>query len=104
MKLLICIILFFILLGFTSSQKIASDCTCEGIKLYGNVKIVDSFEDFRVEFVDSFEDLDVQFVDAFPDECGKWRLVETFPDFTIKIVDAFPDFTIRKVEAFPGIK
>ena len=47
--------------------------------LYGKVKIVESFPDIKVQIVESFEDLDVKIVESFPDQCGKIKLVESFP-------------------------
>ncbi|WP_202804462.1 hypothetical protein [Baaleninema simplex] len=32
---------------------------------------------------------------------GKVRVVESFPDLTVKIVDAFPDLNVQVVDAFP---
>lgn len=84
-------------------DKVGKDCKLKGKKLYGDVKVVDSFPDFEVKRVDAFADLHVKVVDAFPDACGRWRFVDSFPDFTIKYVDAFPDFTIKNVDAFPGV-
>ncbi len=81
-----------------------ANCTCKGIPLYGNVKVVESFADFDVKVVEAFPDIEVKVVEAFPDACGKWKFVDAFPDFTIRYVDAFPDFTVRYVEAFPGTK
>lgn len=85
------------------SKKVGPDCTFKGKRLYGKVKYVSSFPDFKVKVVSSFPDLKVKHVDAFPDSCGKWKVVESFPDFTVQIVDSFPDFTIRHVDAFPGL-
>jgi hypothetical protein len=79
------------------------DCECKGVPLYGKVKIVNSFPDFKVKIVESFPDLKVKLVDSFPDSCGKWKIVDSFPDFTIQFVDSFPDFTIKMVESFPGM-
>ena len=79
------------------------DCECNGIPLYGDVKIVNSFPDFKVKVVNSFPDLNVKLVDSFPDSCGRWRIVDSFPDFTVQFVDSFPDFTIRMVDSFPGM-
>jgi hypothetical protein len=83
--------------------KVDGDCAFNGKKLYGDVKVVDSFPDFEVKVVDSFADLHVKRVDSFPDACGRWRFVDSFPDFTIKYVDAFPDFEIKYVDSFPGL-
>lgn len=71
--------------------------------LYGKVKVVQAFADYKVKIVSAFPDLKVKTVDAFPDAAGEWQFVDAFPDFTITFVDAFPDFTIQYVEAFPGI-
>ena len=78
-------------------------CALDGIPLWGDVQVVDSFPDFTVRIVDSFPDLDVQRVDSFPDSCGRWRFVDSFPDFKIQFVDSFPDLEIRLVTAFPGL-
>jgi hypothetical protein len=72
-------------------------------RLYGKVRIVEHFADYKVKIVDHFADLHVQWVDHFPDSAGKWKRVDNFPDFTIQIVDHFPDFTIKLVDHFPGV-
>jgi len=87
----------------TASDDKVTDCKCKGIPLYGKVKFVNSFPDFKVKIVDSFPDLKVKIVDAFLDACGKWKIVDAFPDFTVQIVESFPDFTIKMVESFPGM-
>lgn len=79
------------------------NCTFNGIPLHGNVKIVESFADIKVQIVNSFPDLNVKVVESFPDDCGEWKLVESFPDFTIQIVTSFPDIKIKYVESFPGV-
>lgn len=71
-------------------------------KIYGKIKIVDSFPDYKVKVVSNFADLHVKLVSHFPDEPGKWKIVENFPDFKIQFIDSFPDFTIKFVENFPG--
>lgn len=80
-----------------------SDCSFNGIQLYGNVQVVEAFPDIKVQVVSAFPDLKVQVVQAFPDQCGQWQFVEAFPDFKIQFVDAFPDIKIQYVEAFPGL-
>jgi hypothetical protein len=82
---------------------VSSDCTFGGKKLYGDIKVVTSFPDFEVKVVDSFADLHVKTVESFADSCGRWRMVDSFPDFTIRYVDSFPDFTIKRVDSFPGL-
>jgi len=78
-------------------------CTFKGKKMYGKVKVVTSFPDFKVKKVTSFPDLKVKKVDSFPDSCGKWKFVDSFPDFKIQWVDSFPDFQVEFVESFPGV-
>lgn len=78
--------------------KRAADPGC----LYGRVKVVTAFPDYRVQVVDAFPDLRVQKVEAFPDTCGKWQMVDSFPDFTVQYVDGVPDLRIQFVGAFPG--
>lgn len=70
--------------------------------LYGRVKVVESFPDYRVQVVTAFPDLRVRKVTAFPDTCGKWQMVDSFPDFTVQYVDSFPDLRIQFVDSFPG--
>ena len=84
-------------------EPIDDDCRCECIPLYGKVKVVEAFADFKVKIVGSFPDLKVKTVSAFADECGEWQFVESFPDFTVQFVESFPDFTIQFVENFPGL-
>ena len=80
-----------------------SKCTCRDIKLYGKVKMVESFPDLKVKITDSFPDLKVKAVGSLPDDCGEWQFVESFPDFTIKYVESHPDIKIKFVESFPGM-
>ncbi len=81
----------------------AEDCTLNGIALMGDVRVVDSFPDLKVQIVDGFPDLKVKLVTSFPDKCGLWKMVDSFPDFTIKFVDSFPDLQIKYVDSFPGL-
>jgi len=78
-------------------------CEMDGIGLFGEVEIVDSFPDFKVQVVDSFPDLKVQRVDSFPDSCGQWKMVSGSGKIKIQYVDSFPDFTIQFVDSFPGL-
>ena len=79
-------------------------CSCENIPLYGKVKVVDSYPDFKVKIVESYPDLEVKIVESNASECGKWEFVESYPDFTVKFVESYPDFTIKYVESYPGIR
>ena len=101
--LVLLIVLLSLRQQLQASGAVAKDCTFNGKPLYGSVKIVDAFPDFKVQVVDAFADLKVKRVDAFADSCGEWKVVDAFPDFTVKIVDAFPDFKIKYVDAFPGL-
>ncbi len=86
-----------------AAKNIDKDCTFKGKKMWGKVKVVKSFPDFKVKVVKSFADLHVKKVTSFPDKCGRWQFVDSFPDFTIKYVDSFPDFEIKWVDSFPGV-
>jgi hypothetical protein len=86
-----------------AAGKISPNCTFNGLKLYGKVKVVKAFPDLKVQVVDAFPDLKVQRVNNFPDACGKWQMVDTFPDLKIQLVKAFPDIKIKYVTAFPGL-
>jgi hypothetical protein len=84
---------------------IGCDCTLKGIELWGKVKEVTAFPDFKVKVVQGFEDLKVKKVESFANSCGEWEFLEpneSFPDFTIEFVQSFPDFTIR-YDSFPGL-
>lgn len=94
---------------FASDVKIDKDnCTItkDGkiYKLYGKVKIVDSFEDIKVKIVDSSEDADIRIVDSFENTCGKVKIVDSFEDVKVKIVDSFEDIKIKIVDSFEGVK
>ena len=45
--------------------------------IYGRIRFVTSFPDYKVKVVDSFADLHVQVVDSFPDKPGRWQMVES---------------------------
>ena len=88
-------IILYVLFAFAiTCQLVAADvkidkdnCTItkdgKTYKLYGKVKIVDSFEDIKVKIVDSFEDVEIKIVDAFEDSCGKVKIVEHFEDVKV---------------------
>lgn len=86
-----------------SDDCITKDGYFRGIKLAGNVKVVERFADFKVKVVDHFPDLNVKVKDRFASEPGEWRFVERCPDFTVQFVSSFPDFTIKYVSSFPGV-
>lgn len=77
-------------------------CTLNGFPLYGNVEVVESFPDLKVQLVESFPDLKVEVVESFPDDCGQWKFVDSFPDVKIQYVESFPDLKVKMVTSFPG--
>lgn len=83
--------------------KVKDDCTFNGIKLAGKVKVVESFPDVRVKAVTSFPDIKVKKVSSFADECGEWQFVDSFADFKIQYVESFPDVEIAWVDSFAGL-
>ena len=80
------------------------DCTFNGIKLAGKVKVVDSFPDIRVQVVRRFPDVKVKRVKSFASDCGEWQFVDSFADFKIQYVDSFPDVEVAWVDSFPGLQ
>lgn len=106
--MIIKVIFFFVIVLSTSllaqsKNKINfDDCTFNGLKLYGKVKIVENFPDIKVQIVDAFPDIEIQIVESFPKKCGQWKFVDSFPDLKVKIVNSFPDIKIKFVENFPG--
>ena len=51
--------LCFILCSNNAFGQVNASCTYNGIPLYGKVKVVENFEDFKVKVVNNFEDLKV---------------------------------------------
>ena len=48
------------------AAEIAPDCTYQGIRLYGRVKVVDFMPDFTIQYVDFMPDFTIQFVHFMP--------------------------------------
>ncbi|MFH1358036.1 MAG: hypothetical protein ABII18_12995 [bacterium] len=88
----------------SAANPITEDCTFNGKKLYGKVKIVDNFPDIKVEVTKSFPDLKVKTKEHFASKCGEWIFVKNFADFKVKFVESFPDIKIQFVDNFPGRK
>lgn len=106
MKNLLAGLLALIIFSTTSSalaNPISADGYFNGIRLWGKVRVVNSFPDIKVQVVDAFPDLKVQKVKNFPDSLGKWQFVTSGEDFTIQYVKSFPDIKIKFVTAFPGL-
>lgn len=87
--------LIFIPMLFSNGDFNAEKCSCDGKTLAGNVRVVESGEDFKVRVVESGEQLRVTLKSYRSDECGKWRFVESGEDFTIRFVNSGEDFSIR---------
>ena len=103
------ILLLFLPVGLLCCSMRSDDCITKdgyfrGKRLFGRVKVVESFPDFKVKVVSSFPDLKVKIVNSFPDDPGEWQFVESSPDIKIQFVESFPDFTIKFVESFPGVE
>ena len=79
MKKLTAVFTVLLLLAMTipamAASAINKDGYYKGIKLCGNVKVVEHFADIKVQVVDSFPDLKVKVVDSFPDDIGEWKFV-----------------------------
>jgi len=95
------------LTGFAQSP--IEDCKCKDIELYGDVCIVDYFDnpDFVVRVVDPCYvadkvDLYVERLDEYTvaNKCGEWSIVKdrNRAKFTVAFVtDRTPDFTIQYI-------
>ena len=87
-----------------ATWRVGADCTYNGIRLQGNVEVVDQLEDIRVRVVDSLEDLRVLPVEMPPTRCGEWRFVTNeVPDFRVKFVDSLWDIDIVMGDVFLGV-
>lgn len=96
-------VLLSLMISGANADDITEDCTLNGFPLYGDVEVVESFPDIKVQIVTSFPDLKVEVVDSFPDDCGLWRFVDSFPDVKVQFVESFPDLKIQYVDSFPGV-
>ena len=105
MKSLICCLVLALLPVFAAREPIDSDsCTCKGIPLYGNVKIVTEYPDFRIQVTDNYPDIVVKIVDEYSHYCCEWQIVNDYPDFTIQFVKDYPDFTVAFSNDSHGIR
>lgn len=78
-------------------------CSCENIPLYGKVRVVKNFGDFKIRETTIGEDLRVQVVTIGPSKCGQWEFVTFGEDFTVEYVTIGEDFTVRFVTIGPGL-
>ncbi|NHB96549.1 hypothetical protein [Photorhabdus stackebrandtii] len=67
------IILLIAVLSFSTDAKNKVDVS----KIFGKIKIVESFPDYKVKVVENTPDLKVKIVDNFPDKPGKWKFVDS---------------------------
>lgn len=79
-------------------------CSYKSISLYGKVKEISAFGDFkaRVKDIDTV-DLMIKVVDAFPIKYDEWQFVDSLEDFTVEFVDGFWDFEIVYINSFWGL-
>lgn len=104
-KILLMAVLAFGCLGFTSTNPISKDGYYKGIKLCGNVRVVNSYPDIKVRVVDCYADIDVKLVShGHPSKIGEWRIVPDYCDFKIQFVDWGEDIKVHFVEAYPKVK
>lgn len=83
------------LLATAYGQKLdAYTCTVNGKQLYGKVKVVEHFADYKVQVVRYNAELNVDTTRNYPSQCGEWKFVGHFEDFSIQFVQSSPDFTI----------
>ena len=71
-------------------------------EVYGEIKIVDYGEDYKVKKVDYGEDVKVKWVDYGADSKGEWKEVDYGEDHKIKWVDYGEDFKIKIVDYGEG--
>ena len=70
--------------------------------VYGEIKVVDYGEDYKVKVVDYGEDLEVKTVDYGEEYEGRWKFVDYGEDYKIKFVDYGEDFSIKYVDYGEG--
>jgi len=93
------------IIGLTSFQQDSTDSKTKGntaCEVYGEIKIVDYGEDYKVKIVDYGEDVKVKWVDYGADDKGEWKEVDYGEDFKIKWVDYGEDFSIKEVDYGEG--
>jgi hypothetical protein len=63
-------------------------------KIFGTIRIVKRFPDYKVQIVTEGADLQVELVHTCCYEHGMWKLVSYNGNYKIMIVKSHPDFTI----------
>lgn len=82
---------------------ITNNETGKTFDLYGDIEVVDHFEDISIKLVDHFADIDVRMVNSSNPSCCEFRKVEHFAKIKVRIVEHFEDISVRLVDHFPGI-
>jgi len=95
------------IIGLTSFQSETSEKDTDksgntACEVYGEIKIVDYGEDYKVKIVDYGEDVKVKWVDYGADDKGEWKEVDYSEDYKIKWVDYGEDFSIKEVDYGEG--
>lgn len=103
-SLIICLILALFPMYVNREPIDRDSCSCKGIPLYGRVKIVTEYPDFRIQVTDNYPDIVVKIVGEHSHYCCEWQIVNDYPDFTIQFVEDYPDFTIAFSNDFYGIR
>ncbi|MDR1974856.1 MAG: hypothetical protein LBQ31_09350 [Bacteroidales bacterium] len=83
------------------------DCTCNGKKLYGKVKVTEMSDaaDFYIRETNVGQDIEVKVVNYSPEKCGEWQFTDSYSDadFIVAYTNVGPNFEI-KFSNFPGVK
>jgi hypothetical protein len=85
------------------SNPIGSDCSFNGKKLYGRVRIVNAGEDVKVRIVNAGENLRVEFSSIEYSQCGRWFFSQSGENVKIRFVEAGEDITVRVHPNNPGL-
>ena len=88
--------------SFSSSENDGESTGNPACEVYGEIKIVDYGEDYKVKIVDYSEDVKVKWVEYGADDKGEWKEVDYGEDHKIKWVDYGEDFTIKIVDYGEG--
>jgi len=99
MKYLVLLILV-LSISFCFAQD--KNCQLNGIPLYGKVKVVTEYADFKVKIVKDYPDYKIKVVTEYANNCGYWQFTNDYPDFTVQFVNDYPDFTIQYVTEYPS--
>jgi len=91
------------LVGNAPSANALTNCSYQGIQLFGEVAVVPANAHIKVEIVATGGDLKVHWVNRHANICGEWRRVGLGADFTVQIVPSGGDIKIQEVPGSPGL-